>query len=309
MQSSGGTAALNSYGDSEWESSFTQILSRTKQNLNRINQRYSSTSTSLSLPTSSSSLSRTLPSDPIFSADREASGTYNVPSSSFLSDSDRNFLSKGKPSQLMATNSNPLFLLNGRDDAPSTVNNQADQEQKLLERLSEKLLSQLGHGIGPAHVGNREEVDVLRNKVRLLSESNESLERELRGLQSKFSACSGAIESLTAAQRERERERDREKESGRLKLHCSVSFVNTQTLLDMYSFGLVACRTWICEQARKLGSTRRSLAGANGGETQWFVVYVTFVYLYPLSSLCVYTHDNFNLRFRNVRNCKAAAKI
>ena len=209
MQYSGGTAALNGYVDSEWESSFTQILSRTKQNLNRINQRYSSTSTSLSLPAASLSQSKAWPSDAAFSIVRESS-SGSVPITSLLSDSDKNFLSAGKQAQLLATNShstNPLFLSAPKFDA------YPDQEQKFMDKISEKLLSQLGRGIGLTQ-GGREEVDALRTKVRQLSESNESLEREMRGMQGKLSACSGAIESLTAAQRERERERDREKESG-----------------------------------------------------------------------------------------------
>ena len=304
MQYSGGTASLNSYGDSEWESSFTQILSRTKQNLNRINQRYSSTSTSLSLP-SSSSLSKAWSSDATFPADREVSGA-TVPSSSFLSDGDRNFLSKGNPAQHVATNSSPLFLSNGRDNVPSTLNMQADQEQKLLERLSEKLLSQLGHGIGLAQGGSREEVETLRTKVRLLSESNESLEKEMRGLQSKLFACTGAIESLTAAQRERERERDREKESGRLTypaitqrflrsyIHTNIhAYIHTHIILILLAPAVP--RTWNSEQARKLGSTGGSLAGADGGETQWFVTESTLrdPILVPVYLFCVYVWQTY----------------
>lgn len=190
------------YGDSEWESSFTQILSRTKQNLNRINQRYSSIALPPSFPISKNETSE-IPSHEV--------KPFNSLVPSQVLYSERKYQSS--PPRIL-NGGNKHFIMDVNSDE------KIDHEQKLLDRLSEKLISQIQHQLlkSPDQAQNfprSKEYEALQDQLRALSESNDSLQKEVRNLTSKLSACSGAVEALTFSQKERDKDRDRDRESGR----------------------------------------------------------------------------------------------
>jgi regulator of replication initiation timing len=207
-------------GDSEWESSFSQILSRTKQNLNRINQRYSLT-VPQPLSTSNASKGEKLLPSPSYLQSLHGNANEGIPftASLYPSEPKVSFLSDqavpNKAAPLGSGKENLNFFTN-----PLINGNNMDAEQQLLERLSEKILSQLQRvQNSPGEVAtSKKDFENLQSQLETLEETNQALQKEVRLLNSRLTACSGALEAFTQTQREKERDRDRDRETSRSSL-------------------------------------------------------------------------------------------